>query len=54
MPRLAREERKLWMRFVFPTMTRVIEVFGKLFGRPPVLDLPIDGEEPKAWMIVRD
>src|SRR6266568_8232244 len=27
---------------VFPTMTKVIETFGKLPGRPQVLNLPVD------------
>ncbi len=35
---------------VFPTTTKIIEVFGKLFGRPRVLDLPIDEEGLKAWV----
>jgi len=35
---------------VFPTMTKVMEIFGKLFGRPRVLDLPIDEEGLKAWI----
>jgi hypothetical protein len=35
---------------VFPTVTKVMEVLGKLFGRPRVLDLPIDEEGLKAWI----
>jgi hypothetical protein len=35
---------------VFPTMSKVMEVFGKLFGQPRVLDLPIDEEGLKAWI----
>ena len=35
---------------VFPNVTKVIEVFGKLFGRPRVKDLPIDEEGLKAWI----
>jgi hypothetical protein len=35
---------------VFPTMTKVMETFGKLFGRPRVLDLPIDEVGLKAWI----
>jgi hypothetical protein len=35
---------------VFPTMTNVMETFGKLFGRPRVLDLPIDEVGLKAWV----
>ena len=35
---------------VFPTITKVMETFGKLFGRPRVLDLPIDEEGLKAWI----
>ena len=35
---------------VFPTVTKVMEAFGKLFGRPRVLDLPIDEEGLKAWI----
>src|SRR4029453_19568068 len=33
---------------VFPTVAKVMEAFGKLFGRPRVLDLPIDEEGLKA------
>jgi hypothetical protein len=35
---------------VFPSMTKVMETFGKLFGRPRVLDLPIDEKGLKAWI----
>jgi hypothetical protein len=35
---------------VFPSMAKVMEVFGSLFGRPRVLDLPIDEEGLKAWI----
>jgi hypothetical protein len=35
---------------VFPGITRVMEAFGKLFGRPRVLDLPIDEAGLKAWI----
>jgi len=35
---------------VFPAITKVMETFGKLFGRPRVLDLPIDEEGLKAWI----
>jgi hypothetical protein len=35
---------------VFPTMTKVMETFGKLFGRPRVLDLQIDEVGLKAWI----
>ena len=35
---------------VFSTTTKVIEIFGKLFGRPRVIDLPIDEEGLKAWI----
>ena len=35
---------------VFPAMTKVMEVFGKVFGRPRVLELPIDEEGLKAWI----
>jgi hypothetical protein len=35
---------------VFPTVAKVMEIFGKLFGRPRVLDLPIDEEGLKAWI----
>jgi hypothetical protein len=31
-------------------MPKVMETFGKLFGRPQVLDLPIDEEGLKAWI----
>ena len=35
---------------VFTTTTKVMETFGKLFGRARVLDLPIDEEGLKAWI----
>jgi hypothetical protein len=35
---------------VFPSMTKVMETFGKLFGRPRVLDLPIDEAGLNAWI----
>ena len=35
---------------VFPNTTKAMEVFGKLFGRPRVLNLPINEEGLKAWI----
>jgi hypothetical protein len=35
---------------VFPNTTKVVEVFGKLFGQPRVLDLPVDETGLKAWI----
>jgi hypothetical protein len=35
---------------VFPTTTKVIETFSKLFGPPRVLDLPISEQGLKAWI----
>jgi hypothetical protein len=35
---------------VFPTTAKVMETFGKLFGRPRVLNLPIDEEGLKTWI----
>ena len=35
---------------VFSSTTKVIEIFGKLFGRPRVIDLPINEEGLKAWI----
>src|ERR1700736_3731047 len=35
---------------VFSSMPKVMETFGKLFGRPQVLDLPVDEEGLKAWI----
>jgi hypothetical protein len=35
---------------VFPSTTKVMEIFGKLFGRPRVLNLPINEEGLKAWV----
>ena len=35
---------------VFSTTTQIIETFGKLFGAPRVLALPIDEEGLKAWI----
>jgi hypothetical protein len=35
---------------VFPSTIKVIETFGRLFGRPRVLDLPIDEAGLKDWI----
>jgi hypothetical protein len=35
---------------VFTTTTQIMETFGKLFGRPQVLDLPVDEAGLKAWI----
>jgi hypothetical protein len=35
---------------VFPTVAQVMETFGKMLGRPQVLDLPIDEAGLKAWI----
>ena len=35
---------------VFSSMPKVMEVFGKLFGRARVVDLPIDEAGLKAWL----
>jgi hypothetical protein len=35
---------------VFPSMTKIMETFGRLFGQPRVLSLPIDEKELKAWI----
>jgi hypothetical protein len=35
---------------VFSTTTQVMETFGKLFGAPRVLDLPVNEEGLKAWI----
>jgi hypothetical protein len=35
---------------VFSTTAEVMETFGKLFGRPQVLDLPVDESGLKAWI----
>jgi hypothetical protein len=35
---------------VFSTTTQIMEAFGKLFGRPQVLDLPVDEAGLKAWL----
>ena len=35
---------------VFPSTVKVMETFGKLFGRPRVLDLPIDEKGLTAWI----
>jgi hypothetical protein len=35
---------------VFRSMTKVLETFEKLFGRPRVLDLPIDKAGLDAWI----
>ena len=35
---------------VFTTTTQIMEAFGKLFGQPRVLDLPVNEEGLKAWI----
>ncbi len=35
---------------VFPSIPKVMETFGKLFGRPQVVDLPIDEAGLQAWI----
>ena len=35
---------------VFSNMTKIMETFGKLFGQPRVLSLPINEKELKAWI----
>ena len=35
---------------VFSTTTQIMEMFGKLFGQPRVLDLPINEDGLEAWI----
>src|SRR6266404_6492909 len=35
---------------VFPSIPKVMETFGRLFGRPQVVDLPIDEAGLNAWI----
>src|SRR5262250_1176409 len=35
---------------VFTTTTQIMEMFGKLFGQPRVLALPVDEAGLKAWL----
>jgi hypothetical protein len=35
---------------VFSNTTQIMETFGKLFGQPQVLDVPIDEAGLKAWL----
>jgi hypothetical protein len=35
---------------VFPSMTKIMETFGKLFGRPRVLELPMDEQGLETWI----
>jgi hypothetical protein len=35
---------------VFSTTTQIMEMFGKLFGQPRVLNLPVNEEGLKAWL----
>ena len=35
---------------VFATTTQIMETFGKLFGAPQVLDLPVDEAGLKGWL----
>jgi len=37
-------------QIVFSTTTEVMETFGKLMGRPRVLELPVDEAGLKAWI----
>src|SRR5258708_32887899 len=37
----------------FSTTTQIMETFGKLFGQPQVLDLPVDEAGPKAGLARR-
>ncbi len=39
---------------VFSTTTQIMETFGKLFGQPQVLDLPIDEAGLKAWLELQE
>jgi hypothetical protein len=35
---------------VFHSMPEVMTAFGKLFGKPKVVDLPVDKEGLQAWL----
>ena len=35
---------------VFTTTTQIMEMFGRLFGQPRVLNLPVDEKGLKAWL----
>ena len=35
---------------VFPTMAEVMKTFGKLSGRPQMMELPVDKEGLQAWL----
>jgi hypothetical protein len=35
---------------VFPGIANVMETFGRLLGRPQVLDMPVNEEGLKAWL----
>ena len=35
---------------VFPSMPEVMTAFGKLMGKPRVVDLPVDKEGLQAWL----
>jgi hypothetical protein len=35
---------------VFPSVTNIMETFGKLFGRPRILDLPVDEAGLNNWI----
>lgn len=35
---------------VFPSLPRVIETFGKLFGPPRIVDLPVDQAGLQTWV----
>ena len=37
-------------QIVFSTTTEVMEAFGKLMGRPQILDLPVDEAGLNAWI----
>lgn len=35
---------------VFQSIPKVMDVFGRLFGRPRIIDLPVDEEGLKRWL----
>jgi hypothetical protein len=47
---VCRDKPEAMDEIVFSTTTEVMETFGKLMGRPQVLDLPVDGAGLKAWI----
>jgi hypothetical protein len=47
---VCRGKPELLDEIVFPSIPKVMEIFGRLLGRARVVDLPIDEDGLKAWI----